>query len=195
MRKSKINRATKETQIKLELNLDGTGIAQIDTGCGFLNHMMELFTCHSGCDLKIECKGDVQVDYHHTVEDIGICLGEAFKDAIGDKSGIFRYGDIMLPMDEVMMVCALDVSGRSCLVYNVYPACEKVGDFDSELVQEFFVALVRTSDITLHFAQLYGDNTHHVLEAVFKSFARALKQAIAIDVTANGKVPSSKGSL
>lgn len=195
MRRSEISRRTAETDIRLVLDLDGSGKSKIDTGCGFLDHMLTLFSSHSRFDLEISCKGDVEVDYHHTAEDIGIVLGSALKQCLGDKKGICRYGDIFLPMDEALVLAAVDISGRGALSFNVEVPTEKVGDFDCELVEELMLALVRSAEITLHLNKISGKNTHHIFEAVFKGLARALKQACAIDPTLNGEIPSSKGML
>ena len=194
MRKFELDRRTMETDIELSLCLDG-GDCTIDTGCGFLDHMLTLFAKHGRFGLSISCVGDKHVDYHHTTEDIGICLGTAFANALGDKAGIIRYGDIILPMDETLILCAVDISGRSYLNYEVYPPTEKVGDFDTELVKEFLMGFVRTAGITLHLQQLAGENSHHILEGVFKALGRTLKQACAIDPLLNGAVPSTKGVL
>lgn len=193
MRKADIERITGETQIQLSLCLDG-GEQNIDTGCGFLDHMLTLFAHHGRFGLVVKCVGDVNVDYHHTTEDIGICLGTAFARALGDKVGIVRYGDIILPMDEALILCAVDISGRPYLNYEVYPPTEKVGDFDTELVKEFFCGFVRTAGITVHLQELAGENSHHILEAVFKALARALSRACAIDPKCTG-IPSTKGAL
>ena len=195
MRKSEINRNTAETKITLSLNLDGSGKADINTGCGFLNHMLTLFASHGRFDLSVECKGDVEVDYHHSVEDIGICLGKAFAESVGNCKGIKRYGNMMLPMDESLVLCALDVSGRSYLAYGLDITSEKIGDFDTELVEEFFLAFVRNANITLHIKQLDGKNAHHIAEAAFKAFARALRQAVEIDEKTQNEIPSTKGVL
>ncbi|MBE6534101.1 MAG: imidazoleglycerol-phosphate dehydratase HisB [Ruminococcaceae bacterium] len=195
MRKSEINRNTAETKIVLSLILDGTGKSDIKTGCGFLDHMLTLFASHGRFDLSVSCKGDVEVDYHHSVEDIGICLGKAFSEAIGDCKGIKRYGNMMLPMDESLVLCALDVSGRSYLAYSLDIKTEKIGDFDTELIEEFFLAFVRNANITLHIKQLDGRNAHHIAEAAFKAFARALRQAVEIDEKTQNEIPSTKGVL
>lgn len=195
MRKSEINRNTAETKILLSLTLDGTGKSDIKTGCGFLDHMLTLFASHGRFDLSVSCKGDVEVDYHHSVEDIGICLGKAFSEAIGDCKGIKRYGNMMLPMDESLVLCALDVSGRSYLAYGLDIKAEKIGDFDTELIEEFFLAFVRNANITLHIKQLDGRNAHHIAEAAFKAFARALRQAVEIDEKTQNEIPSTKGVL
>ncbi len=194
MRKYELKRKTLETDISLSLCLDG-GECAIDTGCGFLDHMLTLFARHGRFGLNISCVGDKSVDYHHTTEDIGICLGTAFANALGDKAGIIRFGDIVLPMDEALILCAVDISGRAYLNYEVYPLTEKVGDFDTELVKEFLFGFVRTAGITLHVQQLAGENSHHILEGVFKAFGRALKDACAVDPSLNGAVPSTKGVL
>ena len=194
MRKYELNRKTKETDIKLALCLEG-GDGAIDTGCGFLDHMLTLFANHGRFGLKISCVGDTHVDYHHSTEDIGICLGTAFANALGDKAGIKRYGDIILPMDEALILCAVDISGRAYLSYEVNPPTEKVGDFDTELVKEFLLGFVRTANITLHLRELAGENSHHILEGVFKALGRALSDACAIDSELNGTVPSTKGVL
>ncbi len=195
MRTAQINRKTKETDISLTLNLDGKGIAQIDSGCGFLNHMLELFARHARFDLTVKCVGDIEVDYHHTVEDIGIVLGQAIKSALGDMKGIVRYGTTILPMDESLILTALDISGRSFLKYDLPIRASKVGDFQVELVEEFFQALVRHAGITLHINKLAGTNSHHVIEGTFKSFARSLKTAVAIDREFADEIPSTKGVL
>jgi imidazoleglycerol-phosphate dehydratase len=195
MRKFEVERNTKETQISLSLNLDGEGKNNIDTGCGFLNHMLELFSVHSRFDLTLKCVGDTNVDYHHTSEDIGIALGMAFDKAIGNKAGITRYADVTLPMDEALVLCATDISGRGYLNYDVETFTEFVGDFACENVEEFFNGFVRNSNVTLHFSQLYGKNSHHIIEAVFKSFGKVMKKAVAIDSSLNGQIPSSKGIL
>ena len=196
MRKGYIERKTAETDIKLELCLDEcVKNTSIDTGCPFFDHMLTLFAKHAKIDLCVSCRGDVTVDYHHSVEDIGICLGNALKDALGDCKGIRRYGNMLLPMDEALVLCALDISGRSYLVYGLDIPAEKIGDFDSELVEEFFVALTRSAGITLHLKQLDGRNSHHIAEAAFKAFARALREAVSIDESAKDEIPSTKGVL
>ena len=194
MRFAKIDRKTAETDISLALNLDG-GESKIDTGCGFLNHMLILFAKHARFGLTVKCVGDVDVDYHHTAEDIGICLGKAFLEAIGDKAGIVRYGDVTLPMDEALILAAVDISGRGMLVYNVETPTLRVGDFDTELVEEFFIAFCREAGVTLHVRRLDGRNTHHILEGVYKAVARALRKAVAIDPELAGEIPSTKGVL
>ena len=194
MRFAKIDRKTAETDINLTLDLDG-GESKIDTGCGFLNHMLTLFAKHARFGLTVKCAGDVDVDFHHTAEDIGICLGKAFSEAIGDKAGIVRYGDITLPMDEALILAAVDISGRGMLVYNVETPTLRVGDFDTELVEEFFIAFCREAGVTLHVRKLDGKNTHHILEGVYKACARALGKAAAIDPALCGEIPSTKGVL
>ena len=195
MRNNEIKRTTGETDIALKLELDGTGKSDIDTGCGFLDHMLELFAHHGRFDLFVKCVGDVKVDYHHTAEDIGICLGKAFAEALGDMRGIVRYGDIMLPMDEALIACAVDISGRDYLGYDVNIPSAKVGDFDTELVAEFMFGFVRNANITLHFKQMAGSNSHHIIEGMFKSVARSMKTAVSIDEKNKDKIPSTKGVL
>ena len=195
MRSAAIARKTAETDITLELCLDGTGKASIDTGVGFLDHMLTLLTRHGRFDLTVRCAGDTQVDDHHTVEDVGIVLGTAFREALGDKRGICRYGSILLPMDEALVACAVDLSGRSLLRYGLTPKARKVGTFDTELVEEFFLAFTRAAGVTLHLQQLDGRNTHHILEAAFKGVGRALRQAVAADPDAADEIPSTKGTL
>lgn len=195
MREVKLQRKTNETDISMTLCLDGTGKSDIDTGCGFLNHMLTLFAKHSRFDLTLTCKGDIDVDYHHTAEDIGIVLGSALFQALGDMKGITRYGNIILPMDESLILCATDISGRAHLSYSVDIPSEKIGDFDSELVREFFEAFVREARITLHFIKLAGFNSHHIAEGAFKAFARVMRQAVRIDPEAAGEIPSTKGML
>lgn len=195
MRNGNIERKTAETDIKLSLCLDKCEAGVIDTGCGFFDHMLTLFAKHARITLNVKCVGDVCVDYHHSVEDIGICLGAAIKEALGDCKGIKRYGNMLLPMDESLVLAALDISGRSYLAYNLEIPTEKIGDFDSELVEEFFAALTRSAGITLHLRQLDGRNSHHIAEAAFKAFARALKEAIAVDEASKDEIPSTKGVL
>ena len=195
MRIGSIKRKTAETDIDLTLNLDGTGVANVNTGCGFLDHMLTLFAHHGGFDLSVTCQGDTYVDDHHTVEDIGICLGLAFEQAIGDKMGITRYGDTLLPMDEALILSALDISGRGMLVWKMDIPTQKVGTFDTELAKEFFVAFATRGGITLHLRQMAGDNSHHIIEGAFKSVARSLGKAVAIDVKNADKIPSTKGLL
>ncbi|MBR4295362.1 MAG: imidazoleglycerol-phosphate dehydratase HisB [Clostridia bacterium] len=195
MRSAKIERNTAETQISLELCLDGTGKSDINTGCGFLDHMLTLFARHGRFDLTVSCYGDTEVDYHHTVEDIGICLGQAFYEALGDKKGITRYGTITLPMDEALITSALDISGRSCLCYGLDIPAQKVGDFDTELCEEFWLAFVRNALITLHLVQNAGKNSHHIIEGAFKATARSLAAAVKIDAAYADEIPSTKGVL
>lgn len=195
MRRSEINRKTAETDISIALELDGRGCSDISTGCGFFDHMLTLFASHGRFDLTVKCSGDTDVDYHHSVEDIGICLGQALKEALGACKGIRRYGNMMLPMDETLVLCALDVSGRSYLNYSLQIPTEKIGDFDSELVEEFFLAFTRHAGITLHLKQLDGRNSHHIAEGAFKAFARALSEAVATDPARADEVPSTKGVL
>lgn len=195
MRTAEIKRDTNETKITLTLNLDGSGISKISTGVGFLDHMLTLFARHGGFDLSVTCKGDVEVDDHHSTEDIGICLGGAFAEALGTMAGINRYGNIILPMDESLILCAADISGRSYLGYGLQIPTEKVGTFDTELVEEFFLAFTRKAGITLHFQQLAGTNSHHIIEGAFKAFGRVMKQAVAVDPSLGGQIPSTKGVL
>lgn len=195
MRESTILRKTAETDIALTLVLDGSGRNAINTGCGFLNHMLTLFASHGRFDLSVTCKGDTDVDYHHTVEDIGICLGEAFRKALGDKRGIGRYGDVTLPMDETLILSAVDFSGRAFLGYDLLSPTEKVGDFDTELVEEFWLAFVRQAECALHIRMLAGKNSHHIIEGAFKSVARSLRQAVRIDPAFANEIPSTKGVL
>lgn len=195
MRTSEIQRNTAETKISLALNLDGTGKSQIDTGVGFLDHMLTLFAAHGKFDLTVVCSGDTHVDDHHSVEDIGIVLGQAFAHALGDKRGITRYGSCLLPMDEALVLAAVDLSGRDTLRCALNIPTQKVGTFDTELVEEFFLAFVRNAGVTLHLRQLDGTNSHHIIEAAFKGFGRALAQAVAPDPKSAGEVPSTKGVL
>jgi imidazoleglycerol-phosphate dehydratase len=195
MRTSEIKRKTAETDIEIKLNIDGKGNAEIDTGCGFMDHMLTLFASHGKFDLYVKCVGDTDVDYHHSVEDIGIALGQAFLEALGDKRGIVRYGNMVLPMDESLILCALDISGRDCLVYDLDIPTEKVGNMDTELVEEFFLGFVRNAKVTLHIKKLDGKNSHHIIEGTFKSFARAIKMAASIDPAYADEVPSTKGVL
>jgi len=195
MRTATCNRKTAETDITLSLDLDGTGKSEIDSGVGFLNHMLTLLARHARMDLILRCAGDTDVDDHHSVEDIGIALGEALKAALGEKRGIKRYGSMLLPMDEALVMVALDLSGRGCLRYKANIPTQKIGSFDTELVQEFFLALTRTAGFTLHIQQLDGENSHHIVEAMFKGVARALKDAVAIDPTYADEIPSTKGVL
>lgn len=195
MRSYNIERKTAETDIKLSLNLDGTGKSVIDTGCGFLDHMLTLFASHGRFDLTVKCVGDTNVDYHHTVEDIGICLGKAFFEALGDKKGIERYGSVTIPMDEALVLCAVDFSGRDYLGFAVEIPSIKVGDFDTELVEEFWLAFTRQAACTLHFKKFAGRNSHHIIECAFKAAARAMKQAVRIDPAYADEIPSTKGVL
>lgn len=195
MRSGNIRRTTAETDIALVLCLDGTGRSEIKTGVGFLDHMLTLFARHGRFDLSVSCTGDTYVDDHHSVEDIGIALGEAFKDALGDKRGVVRYGSMMLPMDETLVLCAVDLSGRGMLRMKAEFPTEKIGTFDTELVKEFFIAFSRCCGATLHIQQLDGENSHHIAEAMFKAFGRAMKQAVAIDEAFKDEIPSTKGVL
>ncbi len=195
MRQAELKRKTNETDIELSINLDGSGISNIDTGCGFLNHMLTLFAKHARFDLNVKCAGDTDVDYHHTVEDIAIVLGKAFSQALGDKKGIYRYGDIILPMDEALILCAIDISGRGESYYDLKIPAYRVGDFDTELTEEFLRAFARDAGITLHTKQLAGANSHHIIEGAFKALARALSKAVAIDEKYKNEVPSTKGVL
>ena len=195
MRQGSVERKTAETDIRLAIGLDGSGEAKIDTGVGFLNHMLELFCFHGQFDLTVQCRGDVQVDDHHSVEDIGIALGQAFSQALGDKKGIQRYGSFLLPMDEALVLCAVDLCGRDTLGYQVSIPSGKVGQFDTELVQEFMLSFARNAKASVHFVQLAGTNSHHIIEAMFKGLGRALRQAVAEDAGRAGKAPSSKGVL
>lgn len=195
MRTAEISRKTAETDIKLRLIIEGCGNAEINTGCGFLNHMLELFAKHGRFDLSVECAGDTDVDYHHTTEDIGIALGEAFFKALGDMGGINRYADRCLPMDESLVISAIDVSGRGYYRSDFNFPTEKIGDFDTELIDEFFAAFARHAAITLHFVQLRGENSHHIAECAFKAFARSLSDAVRINPELGGEIPSTKGVL
>ena len=197
MRTSEIIRNTNETRIQLQLNLDGPleNRGTIQTGVGFLDHMLTLFARHGGFGLSVTCCGDTEVDDHHSVEDIGICLGMAFAEALGNMAGINRYGHIILPMDEALILCSADISGRTYLAYGLQIPAEKVGTFDTELVEEFFLAFVRKAGITLHFQQLAGSNSHHIIEGAFKAFGRVMKQAAAEDPALKGQIPSTKGIL
>lgn len=195
MRTAEIKRDTRETQITLSLDLDGRGRAEIHTGVGFLDHMLELFAHHGDFDLSVTCRGDTQVDGHHTVEDVGIVLGQAFTRALGDKRGIVRYGQFLLPMDETLVLCAADLSGRDWLGWAVELPSQKVGDFDTELAKEFWLGFVRACPGSIHIRQMAGENTHHILEAVFKGMGRTLKMAAAIDPRHAGEIPSTKGLL
>lgn len=195
MRTAEIRRKTAETDIQLDLNIDGSGKSEISTGVGFLDHMLTLFSRHGRFDLNLVCKGDVDVDDHHSVEDIGICLGKAFAEAAGDMRGIKRYGSMILPMDETLILCAVDISGRSYLNFGLDISTEKVGTFDTELAEEFFQAFVRNFPITLHIKQLEGKNSHHIIEGTFKAFGRAMKNAIEKDIKYADEIPSTKGVL
>lgn len=195
MRVAEIKRKTAETNIALTLNLDGSGKSEIVTGSGFLDHMLTLFSKHSRFDLSIVCKGDTNVDFHHTSEDIGIALGECFKNALGDKKGITRYADTIIPMDETLILSAVDISGRSFLSYDASCPTSKVGDFDTELSEEFWQGFARKAEITLHIKKLYGSNSHHIIEGIFKSVARTLRDAVRVDDALNGEIPSTKGVL
>lgn len=195
MRSYEVKRKTAETDIELKLCLDGSGKINIDTGIGFMDHMLTLFAKHGGFDLDLKCVGDTNVDYHHSVEDIGIALGTAFDAALGDKKGIKRYGSVILPMDEALILCAVDISGRCHLTYRVELPTQRVGDFDTELGKEFWLGFVRNANITLHILELEGENSHHILECSFKAVARALRQAVAIDENFKDEVPSTKGVL
>ena len=195
MRTAEIKRTTAETDIFLSLNLDGAGVSDCRTGCGFLDHMLTLLARHGRFDLTVKCKGDTQVDYHHTAEDIGICLGKAFAQAIGDKKGITRYGSTTLPMDEALILSAVDISGRGGCYYNLEIPTQKVGDYDTELDQEFWIAFAQNAGITLHIRQLAGRNSHHIIEGAFKSVARSLRKAVSIDPTCADEIPSTKGVL
>ena len=195
MRTASINRKTAETDISLTLNLDGKGESAVNTGVGFLDHMLTLFAKHGRFDLTITCSGDTYVDDHHSVEDIGIALGQAFAEATGEKRGINRYGSMMLPMDEALILTAVDLSGRSYLNYDLQIPTQKVGTFDTELVEEFFLGFVRNAQVTLHIRQMAGTNSHHIIEGTFKSVARSLRAAVAIDPTCADEIPSTKGVL
>ncbi len=195
MRCAEIKRKTNETDISLSLNLDGTGKSQINSGCGFLDHMLTLFARHGSFDLTVTCVGDTEVDYHHTVEDIGIALGQALNEALGDKRGIMRYGFFVLPMDEVLMLCAIDISGRCLLGYQVEFNSPTIGDFDTELVKEFMLGFARSCPMALHFKEFAGENAHHIAEGMFKAFGRALAVAVSIDEKHKNEIPSTKGVL
>ena len=192
MRHSEVSRETAETAVKLSLELDGSGRAEVHTGVGFLDHMLTLLALHGGFDLSVSCKGDLEVDAHHSVEDIGLCFGAALAQALGKKRGINRYGSILLPTDEALILCAVDLSGRPCLRYTAQLPAQKVGDFDTELAQEFFQALANTALMSLHIRQLDGVNTHHIIEGMFKALGRALREAVAVT---GGALPSTKGVL
>lgn len=195
MRDIRLERNTAETQIELTLDLDGAGIYQVDTGCGFLNHMLELFARHGRFDLVMTCHGDVEVDYHHTAEDVGIALGQAFRRGLGEMRGIRRYGSFCLPMDEALVLAAVDLSGRCTLNWDVRCPTEKVGDFDVECAREFWLGFARSVPATLHFVQFAGGNSHHILEACWKGMARALAAAVRVDQAHRDEIPSTKGLL
>jgi imidazoleglycerol-phosphate dehydratase len=195
MREGKITRSTKETEIAVGVNLDGSGRAEIATGIGFLDHMLDLLARHSRIDLAVKAKGDLHIDQHHTTEDVGIVLGQAVKKALGDMRGITRYADVHLPMDETLTRVAIDISGRPVLVFRVEFPRDKIGEFDVDLVREFFQAFAANAGVTLHVETLYGDNSHHVAESCFKGLARALRAAVALDPAAKNEIPSTKGSL
>ena len=195
MRTATIKRKTAETDISLKISLDGSGKAEIKTGCGFLDHMLTLFAKHGRFDITLSCKGDTEVDYHHSAEDIGIALGQGFKEALGDKKGIIRYGNEILPMDEALILTAVDFSGRSCLFCSLEIPAEKVGDFDTELVEEFWLGFTRNAGCALHIKQLSGSNSHHIIEGAFKSAARSFKKAVSIDKDFADEIPSTKGVL
>jgi len=195
MRTIEINRKTAETDISLKLNIDGRGTSCVKTGCGFLDHMLTLFASHGKFDIALSCVGDTEVDYHHTAEDIGIVLGMAFKEALGDKKGIVRYGNMILPMDEALILSAVDFSGRGYLGYALEIPTEKVGDFDTELCEEFWLAFVRQAECTLHIRQLAGKNSHHIIEGAFKSVARSGRSAVRVDAEFADEIPSTKGVL
>lgn len=195
MRTAQIGRKTNETDVSLTLNLDGSGKSDVSTGIGFLDHMLTLFAAHGRFDLDVRCTGDLEVDGHHSVEDVGIALGEAVLKALGDKKGIIRYGSILLPMDEALVLCAVDLSGRACLRYSADIPAQKVGSFDTELTKEFFEAFTRKAELALHVRQLDGENSHHIIEAMFKAFGRALSQAVRVDAAHAGEIPSTKGVL
>ena len=193
MRTAEIARNTAETNISLKVNLDGTGKTEVNTGVGFLNHMLTLFAAHGKFDLEVRCVGDTDVDNHHSVEDVGICLGQAFRQALGDKRGITRYGSFLLPMDEALILAAVDISGRSSLNDALEIPTEKIGSFDTELVEEFFLGFTRSCPMSLHLRKLAGTNSHHIVEGAFKAFGRAMKAAVALDGT--DSIPSTKGVL
>ena len=195
MRSASVSRKTAETSVALTLALDGAGESSVRTGCGFLDHMLTLFAKHGRFDLTVSCEGDTEVDFHHTTEDIGIVLGQAFAEALGEKRGIRRYGDCVLPMDEALILCAADLSGRGVLGYDLSLSAQKVGDFDTELAKEFWLGFVRASGVTLHLRELSGENAHHILEASFKAAGRAMRQAASIDPDFYDDIPSTKGIL
>ena len=195
MRKSELTRKTTETDISISLNIDGTGVYKINSSCGFFDHMMELFARHGLFDITLSCKGDIHVDYHHTVEDVGIALGRAFSEALGDRAGIRRFGDCILPMDEALILAAVDISGRPALGYEAQFEYGKIGDFDVELVEEFLFAFTRSLGAAIHIRQLAGSNGHHIAEGIFKALARALREAAEPDPRSQGKIPSTKGTI
>ena len=195
MRSTELNRKTGETDITLSLSLDGTGVYEIDTGCGFLNHMLELFARHGRFDLRVVCRGDMDVDAHHTTEDIAIVLGRAFDACLGDRRGIRRYGSMILPMDEALILAAVDISGRAALGYALEIPAQKVGDFDTELVKEFMLGFTRALGCSVHLRQLAGENSHHIIEGAFKALARALREAVSIDPDSADEIPSTKGTI
>ena len=195
MREALINRKTNETDISLKLCLDGKGESLVDTGCGFLDHMLTLFSKHGKFDLTVKAKGDTEVDFHHLTEDVGICLGQAFSEALGDMRGIKRYGSMILPMDEALILTAVDISGRAHLAFSVRMRLKKVGTFDTELVREFFEAFTRHAGLTLHIRRMAGYNTHHITEGIFKSFGRSLREAVKIDAENKDDIPSTKGMI
>ena len=195
MRTAEIKRTTAETDIAVKLNIDGGGNAAVSTGVGFLDHMLTLFAKHGRFDLDVKCKGELNVDFHHTVEDVAICIGKAFGQALGDKAGITRYGSVILPMDEALVLCALDISGRTFLALDLGIRAKRIGDFDVELIEEFFHGFTRACPVTLHIKKLDGRNSHHIAEAAFKAFGRTLCAACALDERLGGRVPSTKGVL
>ncbi len=195
MRKAELSRKTGETEIWLSLDLDGNGKYQIDTGCGFLNHMLELFARHGRFDLTVQCRGDMDVDAHHTTEDIAIVLGRAFDEALGERRGIVRYGSMVLPMDEALILAAVDISGRAALGYALEIPAQKVGDFDTELVREFMLGFVRALGCSIHLRQFAGENSHHIIEGSFKALARALRVAVTVDPAYRDEIPSTKGTI
>ena len=195
MRTAEIKRKTAETDIAVKLNIDGSGNAAVSTGVGFLDHMLTLFAKHGRFDLNVKCKGDLNVDFHHTVEDVAICIGKAFGQALGDKAGITRYGSVILPMDEALVLCALDISGRTFLALDLGIRAKRIGDFDVELIEEFFHGFTRACPVTLHIKKLDGRNSHHIAEAAFKAFGRTLCAACALDERLGGRIPSTKGVL
>ena len=195
MRTAEFMRKTGETDIFVKLNIDGTGVSNINSGCGFLDHMLTLLSKHARFDIDLTCKGDTEVDFHHTTEDIGIVLGLALNEALGDMRGITRYGSMLLPMDETLIMSAIDISGRPHLEYGLEIPATKVGDFDTELTEEFFISLVRNAKLTLHIKQLAGSNSHHIIEGAFKSVARSLKSAVKLDEEYKNEIPSTKGVL